>query len=73
MKRYRVVYETRGVQTIDVWVNEKDLPENFDLYDPKKQDEILYDLQLKSEDIWHDQHFGVCVNVMPVRELKAVI
>lgn len=73
MKRYRVVYETRGVQVVDVWVNEKDLPENFDLYEPKKQDEILYELELKTENIFHDQHFGVCVNVMPVRELKVVV
>ena len=73
MRRYRVVYETKGVQVVDVWVNEKDLPENFDLYDPKKQDEILYDLQLKTEDVFTDQHFGECVNVLPVRELKAVI
>lgn len=73
MKRYRVVYETRGVRVVDVWVDEKKLPENFELQHPKKQDEILYDLQLKSEDIWQDQHYGECVNVMPVRELKAVI
>lgn len=73
MRRYRVVYETKGVQVIDVWVNEKELPNNFDLYDPTKQDEILYDLQLKTENVFHDQHLGVCVNVVPVRELKAVI
>lgn len=72
MRRYRVVYETKGVRVVDVWVNERDLPENFDLYEPSKQDEILYDLQLKSEDIWQDQHHGVCVNIIPVRELRAV-
>ena len=49
MKRYRIVYETRGVRVVDVWVDEKKLPENFELQHPKKQDEILYDLQLKSE------------------------
>ena len=49
MKQYRLTYETKGVRVVDVWVKEELLPENFELYDPNKKDEILYYLQYKAE------------------------
>lgn len=72
MKRYRVIYETRGVIATDVWVDEDKLPNDFDSLSPQQQDEILYELQLKSQDVWKDMHHGHCVNVLPVAELKVV-
>ena len=58
--------------TCDVWVDKDKLPSNFELLNPSKQDEILYELQLKKQDIWQDTYYGECVNVVPVRELKAI-
>jgi hypothetical protein len=72
MKQYRLTYETKGVRVVDVWVNEDLLPENFDLYDPDKQDEVLYSLQYKAQEVFQDNHHGKCVNVLPVLQLKAV-
>ncbi len=54
VKQYRLTYETKGVRVVDVWVDEKQLPENFDLYDHDKQDEILYSLQRKSSEVYQD-------------------
>lgn len=72
MKQYRLTYETKGVRVMDVWVDEKLLPEHFELLDPSKQDEILYSIQRSSRDVWQDTHTGECVNVLPVLQLKAV-
>ena len=72
MKQYRLTYETKGVRVVDVWVKEELLPENFDLYDHNKQDEILYSLQYRAEEVFQDSHSGQCVNVLPVLQLKAV-
>jgi hypothetical protein len=72
MKQYRLTYETKGVRVVDVWVNEDLLPENFELYDPDKQDEVLYSLQYKAQEVFQDNHYGKCVNVLPVLQLKAV-
>jgi hypothetical protein len=73
VKQYRLTYETKGVRVVDVWVDEKQLPENFDLYDHDKQDEILYSLQRKSSEVYQDNYDGKCVNILPVLQLKAVI
>lgn len=73
VKQYRLTYETKGVRVINVWVDEKKLPENFELYAPEKQDEILYGLQYKAEQVFEDTHQGNCVNVLPVLQLKSVV
>jgi hypothetical protein len=72
-KQYQVVYETKGVKVVNVWLPEgTDLPTNWNTMTYAQQDEWLYENQVKSEDVWRDEYKGEAVNVLPVLSLKAV-
>jgi hypothetical protein len=72
-KQYQVVYETKGVKVVNVWLPEgTDLPTNWNTMTYTQQDEWLYENQVKSEDVWRDEYKGEAVNVLPVLSLKAV-
>ena len=72
-KHYQVVYETKGVKVVNVWLPEgTDLPTEWNTMTYAQQDEWLYEHQAKSETQWTDEYKGEAVNVLPVLSLKAV-
>lgn len=72
-KQFQVVYETKGVKVVNVWLPEgTDLPIDWNFLTYQQQDEWLYDNQIKSENLWADEYQGQAVNVLPVLSLKAV-
>lgn len=73
-QQFQVVYETKGVKVVNVWLPEgADLPIDWHTMTYAEQDEWLYSIQLKSETLWSDEYKGHAVNVLPVTQLKAVI
>jgi hypothetical protein len=72
-KQFQVVYETKGVKVVNVWLPVgADLPTNWHTMTYAQQDEWLYEHQAKSKDLWRDEHKGEAVNILPVLSLKAV-
>jgi hypothetical protein len=72
-RQYQVVYETRGVKVVNVWLPEgTELPTEWNTMTYAQQDEWLYENQSHSENLWADEHKGQAVNVLPVLSLKAV-
>jgi hypothetical protein len=72
--QFQVVYETKGVKVVNVWLPEgAELPADWELMTFKQQDEWLYDNQDEAHLQWTDEHEGIAVNVLPVSQLKAVI
>ena len=72
-QQFQVVYETKGVKVVNVWLPEgTELPTDWNTMSYAQQDEWLYERQVKSEDLWKDEHQGQAVNVLPVLSLKAV-
>jgi hypothetical protein len=73
-RQFQIVYETKGVKVVNVWLPEgAELPTNWQAMTYQQQDEWLYDNQICSENLWADEHKGEAVNVLPVSSLKAVI
>jgi hypothetical protein len=73
-KQFQIVYETKGVKVVNVWLPEgAELPTDWHVMSHQQQDEWLYDNQIRSEDLWSDEYKGEVVNVLPVSSLKAVI
>jgi hypothetical protein len=71
--QFQVVYETKGVKVVNVWLPEgTELPTNWHTMTYAQQDEWLYEHQAKSEDLWRDEYKGEAVNILPVLSLKAV-
>jgi len=72
-QHFQVVYETKGVKVINVWLApDQQLPEQWNTMTYTEQDEWLYDHQVHSNIQWTDEHKGQPVNVLPVLCLKAV-
>lgn len=72
-RQYQVVYETKGVKVVNVWLPEGvGLPTEWNTMTYAQQDEWLYEHQVKSETQWTDEYKGQAVNVLPVLSLKAV-
>jgi len=72
-QQFQVVYETKGVKVVNVWLPEgTELPTNWHTMTYAQQDEWLYEHQAKSEDLWRDEYKGEAVNILPVLSLKAV-
>ena len=72
--QFQVVYETKGVKVVNVWLTEgAELPTDWELMTFKQQDEWLYDNQDEARLQWTDEHEGVAVNVLPVSQLKVVV
>jgi hypothetical protein len=73
-QHYQVVYETKGVKVINVWLSpEQELPEQWKTMTYAEQDEWLYEHQVHSNVKWTDEYKGEAVNVLPVLSLKLVI
>ena len=73
-QQFQVVYESKGVKVVNVWLPEgAELPEDWELMTFKQQDEWLYDNQDEAHLQWTDEHEGMAVNVLPVSQLKVVV
>jgi hypothetical protein len=73
-KQMQIVYETKGVKVVNVWLPEgTELPAQWATMTYKEQDEWLYEHQAEAKTLWSDEHQGQAVNVLPVTQLKAVI
>ena len=73
-QQFQVVYETKGVKVVNVWLPEgAELPTDWNTMTYSQKDEWLYENQVKSEDAWRDEYNGEAVNVLPVLSLKSVI
>lgn len=72
-QQFQVVYETKGVKVVNVWLPEgTDLPANWNTMTYAQQDEWLYENQVKSENLWADEYKGEAVNVLPTLSLRLV-
>ena len=72
-KQMQIVYETKGVKVVNVWLPEgTELPTDWKTLTYQAQDEWLYEHQSESKTLWSDEHQGQPVNVLPVLCLKAV-
>jgi hypothetical protein len=73
-QQFQVVYETKGVKVVNVWLPEGvELPAQWDTMTYVEQDEWLYDNQDEAHLQWSDETEGQPVNVLPISQLKAVI
>ena len=73
-RQFQVVYETKGVKVVNVWLPEgEELPIDWNFLTYEQQDEWLYNNQDEAHLAWTDEHEGVAVNVLPISQLKAVI
>ena len=73
-QQFQVVYETKGVKVVNVWLPEgEDIPIDWHTMSFAEQDEWLYEHQEEAHLQWTDEHEGVPVNVLPITQLKAVI
>ena len=73
-QQFQIVYETKGVKVVNVWLPVgTDLPKDWDSMSLKAQDEWLYDNQDEAHLVWTDEHEGEAVNILPIAQLKAVI
>jgi len=72
-QQFQVVYETKGVKVVNVWLPEgAELPADWHTMTYEQQDVWLYDNQDEAHLQWTDEHEGVAVNVLPIAQLKAV-
>ena len=72
-KQMQIVYETKGVKVVNVWLPEgTELPADWKTMTYQAQDEWLYERQTKAITLWSDEYKGEAVNVLPVLSLKAV-
>jgi hypothetical protein len=73
-QQFQVVYETRGVKVVNVWLPEgTTTPQQWESMTYVEQDAWLYENQDEAHLQWTDEHEGVAVNVLPVTNLKAVV
>lgn len=72
MKQFRVSYEISGTRVINVFIEDQDLPKNWDSLKAEEQDEWLYERQSYSVIQFEDIDYGKAVSVLPVVYLSEV-
>ena len=72
MKQFRVSYEIKGTRVINVFIEDQDLPKNWDSLKSEEQDEWLYERQNYSVIQFEDIDYGKAVSVLPVVYLSEV-
>ena len=72
MKQFRVSYEISGTRVINVFIEDQDLPDNWESLESEKQDEWLYERQNYSVIQFEDIDYGKAVSVLPVVYLSEV-
>jgi hypothetical protein len=72
MKQFRVSYEISGTRVINVFIEDQDLPKNWDSLKSEEQDEWLYERQNYSVIQFEDIDYGKAVSVLPVVHLNEV-
>lgn len=73
MKTYRVSYDIKGTRIVDVTINEKDIPENWNELTPDKQDEVLYERQQYSVLHLEDIDYGKAESIIEMKHLPEVV
>ena len=73
MKTYRVSYDIKGTRIVDVTINEKDIPENWDELTPDKQDEVLYERQQYAVLHLEDIDYGKAASIIEMKRLPKVV
>jgi hypothetical protein len=72
MKQFRVSYEIKGTRVINVFIEDQDLPDNWESLESEKQDEWLYERQNYSVIQFEDIDYGKAISVLPVVYLSEV-
>ena len=72
MKQFRVSYEISGTRVINVFIEDQDLPKNWDSLKSEEQDEWIYERQNYSVIQFEDIDYGKAVSVLPVVYLSEV-
>jgi len=72
MKQFRVSYEVKGTRVINVFIEDQDLPDNWESLESEKQDEWLYERQNYSVIQFEDIDYGKAISVLPVVYLSEV-
>jgi hypothetical protein len=72
MKQFRVSYEIKGTRVINVFIDDQDLPKNWESLKSEEQDEWLYERQNYSVIQFEDIDYGKAVSVLPVVYLSEV-
>ncbi len=73
MKTYRVSYDIKGTRIVDVTINEKDIPDNWNELTPDKQDEVLYERQQYSVLHLEDIDYGKAESIIEMKHLPEVV
>lgn len=73
MKTYRVSYDIRGTRIVDVTIDEKDIPANWDELTPDRQDEVLYERQQYSVLHLEDIDYGKAESIIELKNLPEVV
>lgn len=73
MKTYRVSYDIKGTRIVDVTINEKDIPENWNELTRDKQDEVLYERQQYSVLHLEDIDYGKAESIIEMKHLPEVV
>lgn len=72
MKQFRVTYDIKGTRVINVFIEDQDLPSNWNSLDSETQDQWLYERQSYSVIQFEDIDYGKAVSVLPVVHLSEV-
>jgi hypothetical protein len=72
MKQFRVTYDIKGTRVINVFIEDQDLPSNWNSLDSEAQDQWLYERQSYSVIQFEDIDYGKAVSVLPVVHLSEV-
>lgn len=73
MKVYQVTYEFKGVEVVNVFLDDSvEIPEGFEHWTLQAQDEWLYENQTNSRKLFTDTTWGNAVNILPASNLKLV-
>lgn len=73
MKTYRVSYDIKGTRIVDVTIDEKDIPSNWDELEPSKQDEVLYERQQYAVLHLEDIDYGKAESIIELKNFPEVV
>lgn len=73
MKTYRVSYDIKGTRIVDVTIDEKDIPDNWDELEPSKQDEVLYERQQYAVLHLEDIDYGKAESIIELKTFPEVV
>jgi hypothetical protein len=72
MRTFRVSYDIRGVRIVDVSIEDKDIPDNWDSMTEQEQDELLYERQQYSVLYLESFDYGKAVSIDEVKNPEVI-